>query len=87
MDAEAAYQEIVERGGRVADAMRSFRTFMSHSDIMAYLAGALHDAKENSMDHNNKFHPNLTPLIQTRRMIADATIYFARDEISTAQAG
>ena len=38
MDAEAAYQEIVERGGRVADAMRAFRTFLGHSDMMAYLA-------------------------------------------------
>jgi hypothetical protein len=38
MDAEAAYQEIVERGGRVSDAMRAFRTFLGHSDTMAYLA-------------------------------------------------
>jgi site-specific DNA-methyltransferase (adenine-specific) len=38
MDAEAAYQEIVERGGRVSDAMRGFRTFLGHSDMMAYLA-------------------------------------------------
>jgi DNA modification methylase len=38
MDAEAAYQEIVERGGRVSDAMRAFRTFLGHSDMMAYLA-------------------------------------------------
>jgi hypothetical protein len=30
MDAEAAYQEIVERGGRVFDAMRAFRTFLGH---------------------------------------------------------
>ena len=37
-DAEAAYQEIVERGGRVSDAMRAFRTFLGHSDMMAYLA-------------------------------------------------
>jgi hypothetical protein len=35
MDAEAAHQEIVERGGRVSDAMRAFRTFLGHSDIMA----------------------------------------------------
>src|ERR1700723_2953179 len=33
MDAEAAYQEIVERGGRVSDAMRAFRTFLGHSDM------------------------------------------------------
>ncbi len=38
MDAETAYQEIVERGGRVSDAMRAFRTFLGHSDMMAYLA-------------------------------------------------
>ena len=38
MDAEAACQEIVERGGRVSDAMRAFRTFLGHSDMMAYLA-------------------------------------------------
>jgi adenine specific DNA methylase Mod len=38
MDAEAAYQEIVERGGRVSDAMRAFPTFLGHSDMMAYLA-------------------------------------------------
>jgi hypothetical protein len=35
-DAEAAYQEIVEHGGRVSDAMRAFRTFLGHSDMMAY---------------------------------------------------
>jgi site-specific DNA-methyltransferase (adenine-specific) len=38
MDAEAAYEEIVERGGRVSDAMRAFRTFLGHSDMMACLA-------------------------------------------------
>jgi site-specific DNA-methyltransferase (adenine-specific) len=38
MDAEAAYEEIVERGGRVSDVMRAFRTFLGHSDMMAYLA-------------------------------------------------
>jgi hypothetical protein len=38
IDAEAAYEEIVERGGRVSDAMRAFRTFLGHSDMMAYLA-------------------------------------------------
>jgi hypothetical protein len=37
MDAEAAYQEIVERGGRVSSAMRAFRTFLGHRDMMAYL--------------------------------------------------
>ena len=34
----SAYEEIVERGGRVSDAMRAFRTFLGHSDMMAYLA-------------------------------------------------
>jgi hypothetical protein len=38
MDAEAAYQEIVERGGRVSVAMRAFSAFLGHSDTMAYLA-------------------------------------------------
>ncbi len=37
-DAERAYEKIVELGGRVSDAMRAFRTFLSHSDMMAYLA-------------------------------------------------
>jgi site-specific DNA-methyltransferase (adenine-specific) len=37
-DAQRAYEEIVERGGRVSEAMRAFRTFLSHSDMMAYLA-------------------------------------------------
>lgn len=45
VDAERAYEEIVERGGRVSEAMRAFRTFLGHSDMMAYLyscgAGAL----------------------------------------------
>ncbi len=38
LDAEKAYQEIVEAGGRVSDAMRAFRTFLGHSDMIAYLA-------------------------------------------------
>lgn len=38
IDAELAYEEIVERGGRVSDAMRAFRTFLGNSDMMAYLA-------------------------------------------------
>jgi DNA modification methylase len=33
-----AYEELVERGGRVAEVMRSFRTFLGESDMMAYLA-------------------------------------------------
>jgi DNA modification methylase len=38
LDAEHAYQHVVEGGGQVADAMRAFRTFLGHSDMMAYLA-------------------------------------------------
>jgi site-specific DNA-methyltransferase (adenine-specific) len=38
VDAERAYEEIVEQGGRVSDSMRAFRTFLGHSDMMAYLA-------------------------------------------------
>lgn len=36
--AAAAYQEIVEAGGRVSRAMQAFRTFLGDSDMMAYLA-------------------------------------------------
>ncbi len=39
LDAERSYQKIVEEiGGRIADAMRAFRTFLGNSDMMAYLA-------------------------------------------------
>lgn len=38
LEAEASYQHTVEQGGRVADAMRAFRTFLHGSDMMAYLA-------------------------------------------------
>ena len=38
IDAERAYEQIVQQGGRVADALRSFRTFLHGSDMMAYLA-------------------------------------------------
>lgn len=37
-DARADYEEIVERGGRVSDAMRAFYTMLGGSDMMAYLA-------------------------------------------------
>ncbi len=37
-DAMRAYQEIVEQGGRVADTMRAFWTFLHGTDMMAYLA-------------------------------------------------
>lgn len=36
--AELAYQEIVEAGGRVSEAMQAFRTFLGENDMMAYLA-------------------------------------------------
>jgi len=38
LEAERAYQDVVERGGRVADAMRAFRTLLGGSDMLAYLA-------------------------------------------------
>lgn len=36
--AARAYEDIVERGGRVSDAMRAFHTFLGPSDMLAYLA-------------------------------------------------
>ncbi len=36
--AEGAFVEVVEAGGKVADAMRAFRTFLGENDMMAYLA-------------------------------------------------
>jgi site-specific DNA-methyltransferase (adenine-specific) len=36
--AALAYQQTVELGGRVADALRAFRTFLGESDMMAYVA-------------------------------------------------
>ena len=38
LEAELAYQQVVEGGGRVADAMRAFRTLLGGSDMLAYLA-------------------------------------------------
>jgi DNA modification methylase len=38
IDAQRAYESIVEQGGRVADALRAFKTFLFNSDMMAYLA-------------------------------------------------
>ncbi len=37
-DARADYEEVVEQGGRVAEAMRAFYTMLGGSDMMAYLA-------------------------------------------------
>lgn len=36
--AAAAYEEVVEGGGRVSQAMQAFRTFLGESDMLAYLA-------------------------------------------------
>jgi site-specific DNA-methyltransferase (adenine-specific) len=38
IEAERSYEEVVEQGGRVADAMRAFRTLLGGSDMLAYLA-------------------------------------------------
>jgi adenine specific DNA methylase Mod len=38
LESSRTYEEMVERGGRVADALRAFRTFLNNSDMMAYLA-------------------------------------------------
>ena len=38
IESQRALQEVIEQGGRVADALRSFRTFLHGSDMMAYLA-------------------------------------------------
>ncbi len=38
IDAQRAYEQIVERGGRVADALRAFEAYLHGSDMMAYLA-------------------------------------------------
>ena len=37
-DSARAYEEMVEAGGRVADTLRAFKTFLFNSDMMAYLA-------------------------------------------------
>ena len=37
-EAARAYEEVVEGGGRVADAMRAFRTLLGGTDMLAYLA-------------------------------------------------
>ena len=36
--AAAAYQNIVERGGKVSEAMQAFRKFLGNNDMLAYLA-------------------------------------------------
>jgi DNA modification methylase len=38
IEAERTLEQIIEKGGRVADALRAFRTFLGGSDMMAYLA-------------------------------------------------
>jgi DNA modification methylase len=37
-EARAAYEEVVEAGGKVADTMRAFRTMLLASDMLAYLS-------------------------------------------------
>lgn len=37
-EAARAYEEVVEQGGRVADAMRAFRTLLGGTDMLVYLA-------------------------------------------------
>ncbi len=37
-EAARSYEEVVEAGGRVADAMRAFRTLLGGTDMLAYLA-------------------------------------------------
>jgi DNA modification methylase len=37
-EAARAYEEVIEQGGRVADAMRAFRTLLGGTDMLAYLA-------------------------------------------------
>lgn len=37
-EAARSYEEVVEGGGRVADAMRAFRTLLGGTDMLAYLA-------------------------------------------------
>ncbi len=38
IDAQRAYEEIVEQGGRVAETLVAFKTFLYNTDMMAYLA-------------------------------------------------
>ncbi len=37
-ESSLAYEQVVEAGGRVAEAMRAFRTLLGGSDMLAYLA-------------------------------------------------
>ncbi len=37
-EASRAYEEVVEAGGRVAEAMRAFHTLLGGTDMLAYLA-------------------------------------------------
>jgi site-specific DNA-methyltransferase (adenine-specific) len=37
-EAARSYESVVEQGGRVAEAMRAFRTLLGGSDMLAYLA-------------------------------------------------
>jgi site-specific DNA-methyltransferase (adenine-specific) len=37
-ESSLAYEQVVEQGGRVAEAMRAFRTLLGGTDMLAYLA-------------------------------------------------
>jgi site-specific DNA-methyltransferase (adenine-specific) len=41
-EAARSYESVVEQGGRVAEAMRAFRTLLGGSDMLAYLAMMAH---------------------------------------------
>jgi DNA modification methylase len=38
LESQAAFEDVVERGGKVSDAMRAFKTLLGNTDMMAYLA-------------------------------------------------
>ena len=38
LESQAMFEEVVERGGKVADAMIAFKTLLGNTDMMAYLA-------------------------------------------------
>jgi DNA modification methylase len=38
LESLAAFEDVVERGGKVSDAMRAFKTLLGNTDMMAYLA-------------------------------------------------
>jgi site-specific DNA-methyltransferase (adenine-specific) len=38
IESKRALEQVIERGGRVADALRAFKTFLFNTDMMAFLA-------------------------------------------------